>query len=162
MRAQGDRTMEGAALSSLSTLALWQGDETRALALARQALDIAWRRRRATGRWMPGSALGDAELALGRPAAARQAYSQARARALEIGSPWQHDASAGLARVALAAGDTAAALAALQPLLAPCGGRWHAGWHRISAPHRADLPPGPGPRRRPSRGRRGWRAPRAR
>jgi len=61
--------------------------------------------------------LGDAELTLGRWAEARQAYAQSHAQAREIGSGWQHDAGAGLARVALAAGDTAAALAALQPLL---------------------------------------------
>lgn len=52
--------------------------------------------------------------------AARRAYTQAHAWAREIGSAWQHDASAGLARVALAEGDAAAAqaaLAALQPVL---------------------------------------------
>ena len=64
-----------------------------------------------------GVRLGDAELALGRVAEARQAYTQAHARALEIGSAHQRDASAGLTRVALAEGDAAAALAALQPLL---------------------------------------------
>ena len=61
--------------------------------------------------------IGAAELLLGHGAAARQAYSQARHQALEIGVPLQHEASAGLARVALAEDDTAAALAALQPLL---------------------------------------------
>ena len=38
-------------------------------------------------------------------------------RAQEIVTPYQHEASAGLARVALAEGDPAAALAALQPVL---------------------------------------------
>ena len=61
--------------------------------------------------------MGDAELALGRLAEARQDYTQAWARALEIDSAWQRDACAGLARVALAEGDAAAALAALQPVL---------------------------------------------
>ncbi len=117
LRANGDKTMEGAALSFLSTLALWQGDETRALALARQALDIAVA---AQARDMEVAArlrLGDAEGALGRSAVARQAYTQARLRAMEIDDPKQHNASAGLARVALGEGDTAAALAALQPVL---------------------------------------------
>ena len=53
-------------------------------------------------------------------AEARQAYAQARVGASEIDSPLEHDASAGLARVALAAGDDGAAQAAmdaLQPLL---------------------------------------------
>lgn len=40
-RAYGDRQSECVALTGLSAAALWQGDETRALALARQALDIA-------------------------------------------------------------------------------------------------------------------------
>ena len=64
-----------------------------------------------------GVRLGNAELALGRLAEARQAFEQARARGLEIASALQHDAGAGLARVALAQGNTADALAALQPLL---------------------------------------------
>jgi len=120
LRANGDRVMEGRALCNLSALALWQSDETRALALARQALDIAVAGQARDMEVGAGLRLGAAELALGRTAAARQACTQAHARALEIGSPLQHDASAGLARVALAEGGAAAApaaLAALQPLL---------------------------------------------
>jgi class 3 adenylate cyclase/tetratricopeptide (TPR) repeat protein len=116
LRANGDKASEGQTLGLLSALALLQGEETRALALARQALDIAVA---AQGREKEVEArlrLGDAELALGRRAEARQAYTQARAGASEIGSPWQHDASAGLARVALAAGDDGAAQAAMQAL----------------------------------------------
>ena len=64
-----------------------------------------------------GLRLAEAEGALGRWAEARQAYTQVRVRALEIEDPRPHDASAGLARVALAEGDAAAALAALQPVL---------------------------------------------
>jgi len=44
--------------------------------------------------------------------------ASAQARAGEIASPFQFDAAAGLARVALARGDTGAAMQALQPLLA--------------------------------------------
>ena len=133
VRANGDRVMEATALVTLSPLALWQGDETRALALARQALDIAVATQARDPEMEAGLCLGDAELALGRSAAARQAYAQARELALEIDSHQQHDASAGLARVALAersaAGASAAApaapateaahaaLQALQPLL---------------------------------------------
>ena len=133
LRANGDRVVEGGALANLSTLALWQGDETRALALARQALDIAVATQARDMEVLAGLRLGDAELALGRSAAARQACAQARECALEIASPAQHDASAGLARVALAErgaarASTAApaapvavaaegALHALQPLL---------------------------------------------
>ena len=120
LRANGDRVIEGLALTNLSALALWQGDETRALALARQALDIEVLAQARDNAVLAGLRLGAAELALGRTAAAQQAYTEAHARALEIDSAWQHDASTGLARVALAAGDGAAALAAvaaLQPLL---------------------------------------------
>ena len=62
--------------------------------------------------------VGDAELALGRHAPAAEAFASAHARAGEIASPYRHDASAGLARVALAQGDTGAAMQALEPLLA--------------------------------------------
>ena len=117
VRANGDRVVEGATLTNLSALALWQGQEARALALARQALEITVAAQARDRAVEAGLQLGDAELALGRVAEARQAYTQAHARALEIGSAFQHTASAGLARAALAEGDTAAALAALQPLL---------------------------------------------
>ena len=117
LRANGDRVIGGATLGNLSTLALWQGQEARALALARQALEITVAAQARDRAVEAGLRLGDAELALGRVAEARQAYTQAHGGALEIGSAAQHTASAGLARVALAEGDTAAALTALQPLL---------------------------------------------
>jgi len=62
--------------------------------------------------------VGEAELALGRYTPAADAFAAAHARASEIASALRHDASAGLARVALAQGDTAAATKALEPLLA--------------------------------------------
>ena len=117
LRANGDRMVEGATLATLSTLALRQGQEAQALALARQALEITVAAQARDHAVNAGLGLGDAELALGRVAEARQPYTQAHARALEIGSAYQHDASAGRASAALAEGDTAAALAALQPLL---------------------------------------------
>jgi predicted ATPase/class 3 adenylate cyclase len=116
-RANGDRIMEGLALNGLSGVALWHGDETLALALARQALDLAVATKARDFEGAAGLRLGAAELALGRKAAARDAYVQAHAVAVEINAPWRHDASAGLARVALAEGDATAAVAALQPLL---------------------------------------------
>jgi class 3 adenylate cyclase/tetratricopeptide (TPR) repeat protein len=117
LRANGDRAMEGGALFTLSVLALWQGDETHALPLARQAFDIAQAAQARDVAVIAALRLGDAELTVGRRTEARQAYEQAHAQAREIGSAWQHDAAAGLARVALADGDTSAALAALQTLL---------------------------------------------
>lgn len=116
-RAHGDRTLECVALAYLSALVLWQGDETRALALSRHALDLAVAAKAREFEAVAGLRLGAAELALGRRAAARDAYAQAHALAVEVDSPWQHDASAGLAWMALAEGDATAAVAALQPVL---------------------------------------------
>lgn len=117
LRANGDRAMEGVALGHLSALALLQGDETSALALARQALNIAQAAQADGNAVTAALRVGDAEAALGHRAEARQAYAQAHALAQKIDDAGLHDAGAGLARVALAVGDTAAAQAALQPLL---------------------------------------------
>jgi len=117
VRANGDRFNEAATLTNLSTLALWQGEETRALALARLALNIAAAAQARDKEVLAGVRLGNAELALGRWAAARLAYSQAQALALRIDRAFKHDASAGLSRVLLAEGDAAAAVAVLQPVL---------------------------------------------
>ena len=116
-RAHGDRPSECVAFIGLSAVVLWQGDETWALALARQALDIAVASKARDLEGVAGLRLGAAELARGRRAAGRDAYAQAHARVVEIDAAWQHDAGAGLARVALAEGDATAAMAVLQPLL---------------------------------------------
>ncbi len=116
-RAHGDRSSECGALTGLSAVALWQGDETRALALARQALDMAVAAKSPEYEGVAWLRLGAAELALGRRAAAREACAKAHAVATAIDAGWQHDASAGLACVALAEGDAVAAVAALKPLL---------------------------------------------
>lgn len=117
VRANGDRASEGSTLVNLSTVALWQGEDTRALALARQALDIAVEAQARDLEVFARLCQGNAELALGRTAAARHAFAQAQTQALVIDSPHQHDARSGLARVALAEGDTTAAFLTLQPLL---------------------------------------------
>ena len=117
LRSNGDRTMESLTLCHLSTLALWQGDEARALALGQSALDSAIAAQARDMESVAGLRLGDAELNRGRLAAARQAYAQAQALANKIGVPWQHDATAGLAQVALATQHTDDARLALQPLL---------------------------------------------
>lgn len=118
VRANGDRASEDGLLNNLSVLTLWQGDCESALALARAALDASMAVQ--TRDWIVRALLqlGAAELALGRYRAAAQAYGQSLERAIEIDHPLQHDASAGLARVALAQGDFAAALQAIEPLLA--------------------------------------------
>jgi class 3 adenylate cyclase len=117
LRADGNRVVEGTALCMLGVVALWQGDAAGALALLGGARDIAVAAQARDEEVLATLQLGAAELALGRGAAARAHYAQAHQRALEINHPLQHEASAGLTRVALAEGDTAGALAALQPVL---------------------------------------------
>ena len=106
----GTRVVEALALGSLSVLSLWQGDPERALALARSTLESAQTTQSREHECYVG-------LRLGRKAAARQAFTQAWMLAREIDNAWQHDASAGLARVALIEGDATKALAALRPVL---------------------------------------------
>jgi len=118
MRINGDRALEVSPLCALATLALWQGDTAPAMAHARAALETAVAVHAKDQEAAAWCRLGEAELVLGRHAAAAQAFGSAHERATEIGSPYRHDAAAGLARVALAQGDTAAALQALEPLLA--------------------------------------------
>ncbi|HEY9027366.1 MAG TPA: hypothetical protein VIP05_23945, partial [Burkholderiaceae bacterium] len=118
MRINGERALEASPLCALATLALWQGDDAHALALAQAALETAVPVHARDQEAAALCRLGDAELALGRHAAAAQAFRLARERASEIASPYRHDASAGLARVALAQQDIVAALQALEPLLA--------------------------------------------
>ena len=118
LRVNGERALEVSPLCALSTLALWLGDDAHALVRARAALETAVA---VHARDQEAAALcrvGDAELALGRHALAAEAFASAYARASEIASPFRHDASAGLARVALAQGDTTAAMQALEPLVA--------------------------------------------
>ena len=66
--------------------------------------------------------LGEAELALGRHAAAAEAFDRAYAVAVAADSVNRHDASTGLARVALASGDVAGARLAMEGLLAHLAG----------------------------------------
>ena len=134
VRANGDLAVEANALRTLAVLALWQGDETRALVLACSALAIAVAAQARDMQNLAELTLGDAEAALGRQAAARQAYTRALLLAQQFDEPVQHDASAGLARVALAEGDIAAAVAALQPVLThvQAGGALDGGdWPRL-------------------------------
>jgi len=121
MRANGEGGLEST-LCALATLSQWQGDDAQALVHARAAVESAvavHARDHEAAAWCR---VGDAELALGRYAAAAKAFAAGHARAVEIASPYRHDASAGLARLALAEGDSAAAMQALQPLLAPASG----------------------------------------
>lgn len=118
IRSNGDRSPECTALINLSQLALWQGDDVRALALANSAQETAVSAEARDWEAVAVLYIGHAEHALGHYAAAAQAYERARARAREIGHPMEHIATAGLARVALAQGDTVAALRQVEGVLA--------------------------------------------
>jgi hypothetical protein len=118
LRLNGERALEVSPLCALATLALWRGDDAHALTQARAALELAVAVHARDQEVAALCRVGEAELALGRHEAAAEAFAAAHARASAIASPFRHDASAGLARVALARGDVGAAVAALKPLLA--------------------------------------------
>ena len=118
MRAHGDRHSECFVMCGLSGLALWQGDDAGALALACASRDMALAVEARDTQAEALVHLGGAELALARHAAAKHAFEQAHALALAVKRACQHDATAGLARVALAQGDVDAALLPVHALLA--------------------------------------------
>lgn len=117
-RAVGGRTKEPYLLASLSMLALRQRDHELALTHAQAALDIAVAVQDPFIEAIALARLGDAELALGRFAAAASAFERERTVALTPGLPFLYDTVAGLARVALAQDDVAGAMSALEGLLA--------------------------------------------
>ena len=121
LRQNGDRAVECATLCNLSELALLQGDDARALALARSARDTAAAVQARDWEVNASLLLGHAEAALGRLAPAAQAYTQAHRVAKEIGAGKHFDASAGLADLALAQADVAGALQLVESLLSQAG-----------------------------------------
>ena len=122
LRANGDRVIEGSALCTLSEAALLRGDAAAALGFARSAIEIlvaSHARDREVDALLKR---GQAELALGRTGEARATFARMRELAREIDSAWQHDATAGLAQVALAEGDTATALREIEAIAALVSG----------------------------------------
>jgi class 3 adenylate cyclase/tetratricopeptide (TPR) repeat protein len=118
LRAMGDRSQEPLATANLSQLALWEGDAALAREHAATALEVAAEVRAQALQVFALWCLGNAELALGDLDGADSAYARASELARAAKSPQEHDASAGRARVALARGDLAAAVASLGPVLA--------------------------------------------
>jgi len=118
----GYRNLEPYLLSGLSRLALWQGDDAVALAHAQAALNAAIALQDPLMEAEALVGLGNAELALGRHAAATAAFERSRVVARTIDSEEQYDAAAGLARVALAQGGVAAALVHVESLLTHLAG----------------------------------------
>jgi tetratricopeptide (TPR) repeat protein len=117
LRSVGDRRMESMVLSNLSILALRQGENAQAFARAQAALDIAIAIEGAEFQVAAGCALGQAELALGRTSAALKSFQRARTAAFAHADARLHDASAGIAQVALAQGDTQVAMQAIEALM---------------------------------------------
>ncbi|MEO5881723.1 MAG: adenylate/guanylate cyclase domain-containing protein [Caldimonas sp.] len=116
-RSIGDRLVEANSLIQLSQGSLRQGDAAAALVHARTALAIGVAIKSRHSEGYARHMLGNAALALGQLALAQAEFEGAHAIALAIGLPLRHDALAGLARVALAGDDVAAAMTAVESLL---------------------------------------------
>ncbi len=104
LRAIGDRVVEAATLSCLSTVAGRLGDVVQAGVWAQAAVDTAAAVQARDMEAIALSKLGNAEWALGHGGAATSAYQSSCELAELLQEPVQHDARAGLARVALAQG----------------------------------------------------------
>ena len=121
-RAMGNRASEAAPLSTLAKLALWQGDPAMALTHANAALAITTA---VQDRFLCANALctiGEAELGLGHDGAAAGAFERAQALGEAMGHGIRFEATAGLARVALARGDVGGALTRVDRLLTDMAG----------------------------------------
>ena len=117
-RTNGERVAEGGTLVTLSGLALWQGDGARALDLARAAHEIAVAVEARDKEAMALLSLGSAELALQRLDDAERSFEKARAVGDVIEAATGLEAIGGLARVALARDDSAAALKQVERIVA--------------------------------------------
>ena len=116
-RAVGDRALEPVALANLSQLALWKGDAELAREHAHSALELALAVQATDLQALALWALGNAELAAGQHAAAAAAFERGQAVAQASDSELRHDATAGLARVALSVGDVDGAMRQVGVLL---------------------------------------------
>jgi predicted ATPase/class 3 adenylate cyclase len=117
--AVGDRQGEGWALGSLGLIAHSLGDDEAASGYARKALTIAQAIGDRDWEAFVLTVIGHAELGMGRRSAAAEAYQAALSRRRELGQPNKAaEPLAGLARIALAAGELGAALAYVADILA--------------------------------------------
>jgi class 3 adenylate cyclase len=114
----GNRVAQGGSLAGLSELSLREGDAAAALAHAQAALDILVAAHSRLYQIDALHNLGNAQLALGHWSAAQEAFERVEALAREIDVATKvPNALEGQARVALARGDMAMALKAVQQLL---------------------------------------------
>jgi predicted ATPase/class 3 adenylate cyclase len=119
MRMVGNRQGESFVLITMSELALREGDAALALGRARAALDIALASYDPEGQCFAWMRLAEAELALGHGEAAAQAFDKVRASQRAAGNEdLAIQAAAGLARMALAQGDSARAMAYADEIVA--------------------------------------------
>jgi tetratricopeptide (TPR) repeat protein len=116
--ASGDRVMEPYAQTYLALIALRQGQLGPALALAQEAYATSVAVGNVETQITALLQSAEIELEAGRIDAAEAAFLRAQALAIEQDEPLRFDAAAGLARLALARGDHAGALHALDGVLA--------------------------------------------
>ena len=129
------RRYEVHALSHLALIASLTGDNDRALALGEEALAVARPAGQLRSEAYAHLALGHAYLGLGRLDEAAAAYRQSASIRQEIGQPHLAvESVAGSARVELARGDIAAALAHVEEILALLRSAWPECLRRSPAP----------------------------
>jgi class 3 adenylate cyclase len=121
-RAIGARQLEGVPLTNLSLLALCAGDADAARTFACAARDVAAQVQGPDVEGMAWYRLGEAELARGDLLAAGEAFERAGTIARAIDHGVEHDATGGLARVALERGEVDRAMAIAESLLAHVAG----------------------------------------
>ncbi len=117
-RAVGARFAEPHLLRHLAACALQRGDPAQAQDLARQAQALSIQIKDKGGEATSALCAAQAELALGNPAAAEAAFRRAQSLGTELDHPQRLDATAGLARTALARGAVDEATAHTESLLA--------------------------------------------
>lgn len=118
-RAVGQRATEALVLLNIGSVAHLQGDDTDALAYASRAFDAATASGQADLAAYARLVAGHAELGLDRYEAARQAYAESRdqLQGLKMRPQQVLDPTSGLARVALAQGMYAVAMAHVEEIL---------------------------------------------
>ena len=136
-RSVGHRFSECHALCNLSKLERWLGNAVQAVALARAALEAALTVGVPQLEQMALKRLGHGQWIAGDRAAAAEAFEQARTQALKHKLSQLDDASAGLARLALADGDLAGALRHVQSALDRAAANGYA--HDAEHPHQVNL-----------------------
>ena len=117
-RAADDRVMQPYAQTYLATIALREGDAESAMTLAQAALETSLAVQNVETQIAALFQIAAVERSRGRTDAAAAAFERAHAIALANDEPMRFDAAAGIAREALARGDGAAALQALEEVLA--------------------------------------------